>query len=382
MTKGRKIYNVSDSMDKKGNAETTSKPKPNVGKNDLVGSGKFANRSGSNFNKIGMNLPHIKKVEDNVLKSIIGQDAQVRQIITSIYRAKTFSSIKSNVLIIGNSGTGKTATVVEVAKRLGIPYTIEDATKYTKEGYYGSDVNEMVYNLLENAYNDVELAQRGIIIIDEIDKKAGHEENDVSGVEVLKSLLKIIEGTIVKVPFGDRFEEETIDFDTENLTILFLGAFSGLEKIRDKRLNKKPLGFSSSVENVEKSTEKSKFLKQDLVAYGMPEEFVGRIDTIIEMNKLTKEDLALILKKSKLSIFRKYQNELRKKGVSLIYDEKLFELIAEESLALDTGARELSNTVNRIFENISYDIFSNKKNYTKCKLSLDIVKDNTQYTLS
>ena len=114
----------------------------------------------------------------------------------------------------------------------------------------------------------------------------------------------------------------------------------------------------------------------------MIEEFVGRIDTIIELNELTKQNLAAILSDSKLSIFRKYQAEFREMVISLDYDRKLFELIAEESLSIDTGARELSNTVNRIFENISYDIFSNINNYTKCKLSLDIVKDNTKYELS
>ena len=114
----------------------------------------------------------------------------------------------------------------------------------------------------------------------------------------------------------------------------------------------------------------------------MPEEFVGRIDTIIEMNELTKKDLSLILRRSKLSIFRVYQTELRKKGITLSYDGRLFDYIAEESLSLDTGARELSNTVNYIFENIMYDVFANSKKYRKCTLDLDIVHDNTKYKLS
>ena len=228
------------------------------------------------------------------MQYIIGQDKQVRQIITSIYRAINFKSIKANVLIIGNSGTGKTATIEQVAKRLRIPYTIEDATKYTQEDYYGSDVNDMIYNLLENAGNDFERAQKGIIVIDEIDKKAGHEEHDVSGTEVLKSLLKIIEGTRIKIPNpDDPFSEEMIDFDTRNIIIIFIGAFSGMDEIRDKRLNTNQLGFVDNKDNTNDST-KSRFLKQDLVKYGMPEEFVGRIDTIIEMNKLTKQDLTLV----------------------------------------------------------------------------------------
>lgn len=382
--KGRKINDLIGKTENKNPRipETLAKPKVQIQKMDLIGSGKFEVKGGDNFSKPEETLPDINALEKEVLKYIIGQDKQVRQIITAIYRAKLFNSIKSNVLIIGNSGTGKTATIVEVAKRLNLPYTIEDATKYTKEGYYGADVNEMVSNLLDNAEYDLERAQNGIIIIDEIDKKAGHDQHDVGGVEVLKSLLKIIEGTKMQVPIVDDpfVGDDVVEFDTKNVIVIFLGAFSGLEKIREKRLNLNTLGFSDN--QIGKSKEPPKYTKKDLVTYGMPEEFVGRIDTIIEMNKLTKEDLALILKNSKLSIFRKYQAELRKRGIRLEYDEKLFELIAEKSLALDTGARELSNTVNRIFENISYNIFSNKKNYTKCKLSLDIVEDNTKYELS
>ena len=372
-----------ESIEKKiEKAAKGAKVKVKNNKGSEFGSGMVNSKNGSNMLKKNKRLPEIRRLERDVLQCIIGQDKQVRQIITAIYRAKVFKTIKSNVLIIGNSGTGKTAMIEQITKRLHIPYTIEDATKYTQEGYYGADVNDMIYNLLENAQFDFERAQNGIIIIDEIDKKAEHGEHDVAGVEVLKSLLKIIEGTRIKIPDpSDPFSEELIDFDTKNITIIFLGAFSGMDKIRDKRLNKNALGFYNK-ENEEKNTQKSKFLKQDLVKYGMPEEFVGRIDTIIEMNKLTKQDLAMILKKSKLSVFRKYQAELREKGITLTYNGKLFELIAEKSLALDTGARELSNTVNYIFENILYDVLANPNKYTNCKLDLEIVEDNTKYELS
>lgn len=344
------------------------------------GSGRGTGKNNDNISE-RRKFSEIERLENQVLKCIIGQDKQVRQIITAIYRSINFQTIKSNVLIIGNSGTGKTETIIQIAKRLDIPYTIEDATKYTKEGYYGADVNEMVYNLLENADYNFERAEKGIIVIDEIDKKAGHEEYDVSGVEVLKSLLKMIEGTTVRVqmPYAS-YGEEPVNFYTKDLIIIFLGAFSGLDKIRDKRLNANPMGFVSCKAKQDKH--ENRFLKKDLVEYGMPEEFVGRVDTIIEMNKLTKQDLATILRKSKLSIFRRYQAELKEKGVTLYYSPEIFNLIAEESLALDTGARELSNTVNYIFENITHDILANPNQYTKCKLSLEIVKDNTQYELS
>lgn len=375
----KKDSNVVETAKTSSNANARAKPS----KENQFGSGRIASKETENIVRKSSNLPDIKKVEQGVLQCIIGQDKQVRQMITSIYRAINFKTIKSNVLIIGNSGTGKTETIKQIAKRLKIPYTIEDATKYTQEGYYGSDVSDMIYNLLDNAEQDVEKAQNGIIIIDEIDKKAGHEEKDVAGTEVLKSLLKIIEGTIIKIPsIEDPFEESMINFDTKNIIVVFLGAFSGLDKIRDKRLNSNPLGFYDKTTNNEETEQKTRFLKQDLVQYGMPEEFVGRIDTIIEMNKLKKEDLALILRKSKLSIFKRYQAELKKKGIRLSYNRKIFELIAEESLALDTGARELSNTVNHMFENILYDIIANPGQYTKCTLLPEIVQDNTKYELS
>ena len=380
----RRIKGVDEAEPKKAvdtqkGAKLKTKTKPKSENVTVFGSGRGNIQESGKNHQIRKKIPKIQNVEKTVLQSIIGQDRQVRQIITAIYRAINFKSIKSNVLIIGSSGTGKTETIRQVAKRLHIPYTIEDATKYTKEGYYGADVNDMIYNLIENAKKDMEKAQNGIIIIDEIDKKAGHEAHDVSGTEVLKSLLKIIEGTTIKIPSpDDPFAEELIDFDTKNIIIIFLGAFSGLDKIRDKRLNTNPLGF---VTNNQEKKEKGRFLKQDLVEYGMPEEFVGRIDTIIEMNKLTKQDLASILRRSKLSIFRRYQSELRGKGITLSYCDKLFDCIAEESLALDTGARELSNTVNYIFENIMYDILANPGKYSKCTLELDIVHDNTRYEL-
>ena len=327
-------------------------------------------------------VPSIQNLEKDVLQCIIGQDKQVRQIITAIYRSIKLKNIKSNVLIIGNSGTGKTETIKQVAKRLNIPYTIEDATKYTQEGYYGNNVEDMVYNLIDNANGDLERAEKGIIVIDEIDKKAGRGiERDVAGAEVLKSLLKIIEGTtIAYISPENIINEEFTSFDTKNLIIIFLGAFEGLEEIRQKRLNQNPLGF---VKNADVRKTDERYLKKDLVEYGMPEEFVGRIDTIIEMNKLDKENLTLIMKKSKLSVFLKYENELKRKGLTLVYDEeKLFENIAEASLELDTGARELANTVNYIFENIIYDILVNPKKYTKCILDSGIVYDNTKYQLS
>ncbi len=374
-------YKVENSASKKKKKKAMKKAKPKV-KIKKRKEHELEIEENSNILKEENNLPNIKSLESDVLKYIIGQDEHIKEIVTAIYKAKKFKTLDSTILIIGNSGTGKTATIKQIAKRLNIPYTIEDATKYTQEGYWGANVEDIIYNLLENAQYDFEKAKNGIIIVDEIDKKSGHDEHDVAGVKVLESMLKITEGTIIKIPDpNDPFAEETQDFDTKDIIFIFLGAFSGLDKIRDKRLNNNPLGFVNP-QNQKQNAQKNCFLKQDLVEYGMTEEFVGRIDTIIEMNKLTKQDLALILKKSELSIFRKYQEELRSKGITLVYDESLFELIAEKSMALDTGARELSNTVNYIFANILYDVLANPNKYSNCKLFLEIVEDNTKYELS
>lgn len=254
--KKRKIYSKGE-VTKTENTSISKgqKPKTNKKKNYSYGGGRGSVKGPANLPKKRNRSPDIKTVERNILQYIIGQDKQVRQILTAIYRAMQLKTIKSNILIIGSSGTGKTATITQIAKRLHIPYTIEDATKYTQEGYYGADVNDMIYNLIENANQDIEKAQNGMIIIDEIDKKAGHGEHDVSGTEVLKSLLKIIEGTKIKIPsLDDPFETEMINFDTKNIIIIFLGAFSGLEEIRDKRLNINPLGFQTNNTPQEKQT--------------------------------------------------------------------------------------------------------------------------------
>ena len=329
-------------------------------------------KKGANQGKKRRSIPPIQNMERNVRQYIVGQDEVVRKIITAIYRAIYLKSIKSNILVIGKSGTGKTETLKQIAQRLRIPYTIEDATKYTKEGYYGGDVEDMLENLLEAADYDLEKAQRGMLIIDEIDKKAGKDTSDVSGVEVLKSLLKIIEGAKYHLACDEVF-------DTRNLIVVFCGAFSGIEEIKKKRIGQKQIGFSSSHESDEKQTG---YTKEDLVQYGLPEEFVGRIDTIVEMKPLEKEDLVQILKKSRLSIFRRYQKELRDAGISLQYNGKIFEEIAARSLKLDTGARELSNTVNYMFEDVIYNVMAHPGRYSKCTLSLEIVEDNTKYKLS
>ena len=331
------------------------------------------------------------EVEHNVLKAIVGQDQQVRTLLTTILKSSYFVDLKSNILVIGKSGTGKTETIKQIAENLELPCVIEDANEYTQAGYVGSNVDDIVYHLIQKANCDLEMAEHGIVVIEEKKKKAGRNNivgRDISGRDVLNSLLKIIEGKQYTINMSftteDGITKRRFTFDTSKIIFIFLGAFSGLDEIRDKRIGKNKIGIK-----VEKSDEiigsdpRVKYTKHDLVEYGMPEEFVGRIDTIVEMNDLTKENLASILQNSKLSIFKKYEENLSLFNIKLEYDPKIFEEIASVSMEVDTGARELSNTVNYVFEKIMYEVLSGRNlgNCT-CTLDLDIVHDNSKYTWS
>ena len=332
-------------------------------------------------------IPSLSVLQQNVKQYIIGQDKAVDRIILAIYRSLKIRTIKTNVLVIGKSGSGKTETMKQIAKALKIPYTIEDATKFTKEGYVGGNVEDIVYTLYENANKNIHKAERGMIILDEIDKKINNDsQEDISGKDVLNSLLKIVEGT--KVVFADEETSQIMDIpryiDTSKMIVVFMGAFSGIEKIREKRLKKKQaIGFGTQVQEDIESVQDMRYLKEDLIEYGMPIEFAGRIDTIVEFEQLTKESLSQIAKDSKLSIFRKYEKYLAQVGITLEYDTTIFDEMAEKAISKNTGARELSNVANEIFESILFEVFSAPKGkYKKCILQKDFVKNpQTAYVL-
>lgn len=330
-------------------------------------------------------FPPLKELESELKKYIIGQDEQIKKIVTGIYRSLLSNVLKTNLLIVGGSGTGKTETIKQLSNMLDIPYTIEDATKFTKEGYIGASVSDMLVDLLIAADYDVEKAESGILVIDEIDKKVNSTEvmNDVSGASVLKSLLKIVEGTVVTIPDMTDENGKELQFDTSNLIVIFMGAFSGLSEIRDKRLNKKQIGFDTGKpKHLSLRQKQNQFLKKDFVKYGMTEEFMGRIDTIVEMRNLEMDDLVKILTKSRLSPFIRYQQFLAEMGISLSYEADIFNEIAKQSLSAETGARELYNITNYVFDNIVYDVLSNVGKYKYCILETSIVDDNTQYILN
>lgn len=333
-------------------------------------------------------LPTIQETEKFILDTVKGQDEQVRSIVTAAYRSIKFDNIKSKVLIIGKSGTGKTEIMRQLAKKLGRVFVTEDANEFTQEGYYGRDVSEIVMDLLQEANNDIEEAQKGIVFIDEIDKKAGcaTETRDVSGRGVLNSLLKLVEGKVMKVPAPlDEWEDgpETYDFDTSKLIIFFAGAFDGIDAIAKKRTHSSTLGFCGNRSNGTKTAKSTlKYTKEDLIEYGFPEEFVGRIDTIVQMNELSESVLVQILETSKASAIKSYEKALKKYKIVLKYDKSLLEDIAKKAASRHTGARELMNVVNYIFDRILYEVMSVKKGqYKECILLDGVVEDNTKFIL-
>lgn len=358
-------------------------------------------------------LPNLTQMEKQVKESVVGQDEAVKRVLLAIYRSLKIRTIKTNMLIIGASGSGKTETMKQIAKMLGVPYTIEDATKYTKEGYHGEDVESMVANLYQSVqktwimnqnkrvnvtttrnkkmpfYKTIKDTEKGMIIIDEIDKKCNSDSesnsgNDVSGKVVFNSLLKIMEGS--KVCVNKDWVEKEQDFpiyvDTSKMLIILMGAFEGIDKIREKRLRKKQnIGFSGVSEKKEEIQD-SRYTKEDLIEYGLPVEFAGRIDTIVEYKKLSIESLEKIARESKLSAFRKYEKYFAEQGIVLEYQEDIFKEIAKKASSTKTGARELSNVANEIFEPILAEIFSNPDaNYTHCILKPDFVQNPKSYEL-
>ena len=334
-------------------------------------------------------LPTLCDLESTVNDTVIGQEQIVKSICTKIYEGICFPNIKNNILIVGKSGTGKTEIVRQIANNLEFPLVVEDATRFTQEGYVGASVDEMIYDMIREANNNISLAQRGIIFVDEIDKKANKYANysDISKGDVLKSLLKIMEGTKVQIDNPNFWEnpaknELSISFDTSNLIFIFGGAFEGIDKIRDKRLKQSSgIGFSSIEEKaiVINNNSLKSFTKEDLIEYGMPTEFIGRITNIYETNNLDESNLVKILANSKGSIFKKYEAIFKAADIQLEYPKTLFLNIAQKAKMYPTGARELNSQVSYIFEGIIYDLLNNKKDYKKCVLEEGILNDNKKY---
>ena len=322
-----------------------------------------------------MQLATPSQIKAHLDQYVIGQDEAKKTLSVAVYnhykrlRQNKKSDVeiqKSNILMIGSTGSGKTYLAQSLAKFLGVPFAIADATTLTEAGYVGDDVENILLTLLQNADFDNKLAEKGIIYIDEIDKLSRKSENmsttrDVGGEGVQQSLLKIIEGTISRVPLsGGRKhpQAECVDIDTSNILFICGGAFSGLEKIVHKGSDSKPIGFNADIKGVptKDTLDLSDVQQKDLVKYGLMPELIGRLPVITTLQPLSEDDLVKILTEPKNALTKQYKELLAMDGVKLEFEDDALNRIAELAIKKEIGARGLRSIIEKAMQNVMFSI--------------------------
>ena len=346
-------------------------------------------------------IPSPKEIKEILDQYVIGQDEAKKTLSVAVYNHykrianeeemeskheqndDDIEIQKSNILLLGPTGCGKTLLASTLAKILNVPFAIADATTLTEAGYVGEDVENILLKLIQAADGDIEKAEKGIIYIDEIDKITRKSENpsitrDVSGEGVQQALLKIVEGTIASVPpQGGRKhpQQELLQIDTSNILFICGGAFEGLENIIKDRMGKKSMGFGAEIQSkkdIDRYKVFEQILPQDLLKFGMIPEFIGRLPIIASLKELDKEALIKITTEPKNALVKQYKKLLQMDDVELVFEQEALEAIVDKAIERKTGARGLRSIIEDIMRDIMFDIPSNEK-IEKCIITKDTV---------